>query len=71
MRRLENLGPNIRARRQRKGVSVEVASGFIGVNAPQLRKYERGDIIPSTKRLLYLADYYDCTLDALFEEIKQ
>lgn len=61
------IGERLRQLREgrRPVKSVAVVSELCGLERSALRRYERGERIPSIAALVALADYYEVTLDHL------
>lgn len=61
-----NLGSNIRALRQRKGLTQEQVSTCLGVSYQAVSKWETGANTPDISLLPALAKLFDVTIDTLF-----
>ncbi len=61
-----NLGSNIRALRQRKGLTQEQVSTCLGVSYQAVSKWETGANTPDIALLQALAKLFDVTIDTLF-----
>lgn len=59
-RRLRGLRENKRPLR-----SMTVTSQLIGLNPDALRKYERGERVPTAEALMMIADFYHVSVDYL------
>ena len=60
------LSNQIKALRQRKGVTQETLSEHLGVTAQAVSKWERGSASPDIALLPSLSAYFGVTIDALF-----
>lgn len=63
----EAFGARLRQLResQRPAKSMAVVSELCGMERSALRRYERGERLPSIAAMIALADYYGVTLDYL------
>lgn len=60
-----------RLREEKKPVkSMAVVSELCGLERGALRRYERGERIPTMEALIALADYYEVSLDYLTGRVK-
>lgn len=60
-----------RLREEKKPIkSMAVVSELCGLERGALRRYERGERIPSIDALVSLADYYEVSLDYLVGRVK-
>ena len=60
-----------RLREEKKPIkSMAVVSELCGLERGALRRYERGERIPSIDALISLADYYEVSLDYLVGRVK-
>lgn len=48
-----------------KRVKLREAAEYLGMTLRNYQRYEAGDIEPSVKNLIALADYFDVTMDYL------
>lgn len=63
-------GARSRQLRVNAGLRTEAVAIHVHRSWYSIAEYERGRVIPSTPVLVALADLYDCTLDAFFEEVR-
>lgn len=63
------LGLNLRKFRQRRGLTQTRVAPHIGCTTKQLSSWEWGRTIPRIDYIIKLADFYNVTLDELFEEV--
>ncbi len=59
------LGNRIKANRQRLGLSQDALAERLDVSRQAVTKWESGKAMPSTERLLLLAEVFGCSLDEL------
>lgn len=60
-----------RLREEKKPVkSMAVVSELCGLERGALRRYERGERVPTMEAMIALADYYEVSLDYLTGRVK-
>lgn len=59
------FGQRLKKLREEKGVSARIASELCGTSDTTWWNYESGKSFPPVRILLYIADYYDVSLDYL------
>ena len=69
-KRTDALGENIRKRREELGLSrgevaLAMGVGMPGLTRTHMKKWEEGNVIPSTEKLMLLANALDSTIDSL------
>lgn len=64
---MANMGARLRALReaQRPIKSMAVVSELCGLGRSAVRRYERGERLPTLEALIALADYYHVSIDYL------
>lgn len=55
----------LRELRERKNLDKKTLAELCGLSKNQVGRYEAGEIEPSTKSLMALADYFDVSIDYL------
>lgn len=60
------LGERLKKLRCENGISQEEFAKIIGKSRSSVAGYEVGDRMPDSNTLVYIADYFNCTLDYLF-----
>ena len=60
------LKENLILLRNTKGLSQEDISEVIGISRQAYAKWEKGDTIPDIEKCAKLAQYYEITIDSLF-----
>lgn len=53
------IGDNLRRARLMKNLSLKQAGNLLNMSAPAVSKYEKGDIIPNSKKLIEFANAYN------------
>lgn len=64
------LGKKLKELRKIAGLTQEQLSKVIGISRVNYTRYENGKVSPDYDILIKLADYYDITLDELFDRKK-
>lgn len=65
------IGEKLKELRKAKGITSETLCNDIGIASGSYRNYERNDRNPPYDVLLKIADYYNVSLDYLFDREKQ
>jgi len=60
-----SLGENIRAMREKRGLSQSELAEKIGLQKQNVSAFERGVKIPSLEKMVAIADALRCTTDGL------
>ena len=60
----------LRDLRVRAGVSVNRVAAELGVTRIAVYQWERGESVPSVKRLGQIARIYGCTVDEIVKEVE-
>lgn len=58
-RKMEEIGKNLKRIRLLKNLSLEKAGNLLNMSAPAIAKYEKGQIIPNSEKLIEFANAYD------------
>lgn len=61
---------NLRRLRERRRISRRVLSELCGLSKNMIAQYEQGQRCPSVKNLEILADFFDVTMDELWNRKK-
>lgn len=64
------LGEKITDLRKKRGLSQEELAITLGVSRQAVSKWELGDAMPDTDKIITLADYFDVTTDWLLRDIE-
>lgn len=64
------LGEKITDLRKKRGLSQEDLAITLGVSRQAVSKWELGDTMPDTDKIIALADYFDVTTDWLLRDIQ-
>lgn len=56
---------NIKAEREKHGISVEQVADVLGVHQNTVRGWERGEFEPTSRNLVQLSTLYGCSADYL------
>nr|WP_297283184.1 helix-turn-helix transcriptional regulator [uncultured Agathobaculum sp.] len=64
------LGEKITDLRKKRGLSQEELAITLGVSRQAVSKWELGDAMPDTDKVIALADYFDVTTDWLLRDIQ-
>ena len=62
-----NIGQNIKALRKARGLTQEQLAEAMGLTVGAVSKWESGQTTPDVALLPELADFFDCSLDVLFD----
>lgn len=62
-----NIDLNIRKLRELKGLSQQDLADKLKVSSNTIYNYEKGNKTPNLKRLIQMAEVFDCTLDELIQ----
>ena len=68
---MEAVGKNLKRIRLLKNLSLKEAGLLLNMSAPAISKYEKGLIIPDSKKLIEFANAYDVKVLDLLKEIIQ
>ena len=61
----EDFGGELRARRERLGLSLRSVASAVGISPSMLSQVETGKLYPSVSTLYHLAAFLDVSLDGL------
>lgn len=62
----KQIASNIKAERNRAGITIEDVCKKLNVSRPTYIEYEKDARIIKTEFLLRLADYFECSIDMFF-----
>ena len=68
---MEILGERLRNLRESMKLSQIKIAGLIGTTQASINRYESGTSTPSTKVLLWYADYFDVSMDYIYGRTDQ
>ena len=68
---LNNIGIVIRESRKKNNLSLEVLSGFIGIDTSHLAKIERGEFIPLIDTFCKIAEALDMKPSELMAKVEK
>lgn len=57
---------NLKLLREKVNLSIKEAASIFGVSAQAIGKWERGEGMPRSEKLVLIADTYKCSIDQLF-----
>lgn len=65
MRKAESFPARLQRLRERRGLSRTTLSELCGLHQDAVRRYERGEAVPTVETLSALADFFEVSLDYL------
>lgn len=60
-----NIGENIKNRRLARGLTLREMAGRVGIAAPQIVQWEKGNCNPNLYNAWDVADFFGCSIDEL------
>lgn len=63
------FGLNLRRKRKALNMTQYKLAQAIGCGRNHISSYEMGNYLPSAQRLIEFADFFNCPIDELFEEV--
>lgn len=66
MNELENMANSLRSLRTEAGYTQSQIAEMLGVNKTTVLRWESGESVPDTRTILWYADRFDVSLDAIF-----
>ena len=64
-----NIGIKIKEFRHQKDLTQEQLAEYLNVSVPAVSQWESGKTVPDVSTLLALANFFDVTLDELFQNM--
>ena len=64
------IGKKLKALRKNAGLTQEQLALQLGISRVNYTRYERDSVRPDYETIIKIADYYDITLDELFDRNK-
>lgn len=65
-----NIGNKLKELRKASGLTQERLSILLGISRVNYTRYERSSVRPDYETIIKIADFYDISLDELFERRK-